>query len=81
MHSQHCPTYLCISVYNTFLKQNLGKIITNNNDSDNESEIDVNGGLIDLGNCDGDGEDENSVPKNSVRSLCRGCNPDLINPE
>lgn len=68
-------------VLNTFLKQNLGKIITNNNDSDNESEIDVNGGLIDLGNCDGDGEDENSVPKNSVRSLCRGCNPDLINPE
>jgi len=66
-------------VLNNFLKKNLGKIITQDNDSDNDSEIDVNGGLIDLGECDGG--DENVVPKNSVRSLCRGCNPDLINPE
>jgi len=62
-------------VLNNFLKKNLSSI--NNNDGDL---TDVDDGKIDLGSCNANSSN-NMVPRNSIKSICKGCNPDLIDPQ
>lgn len=65
-------------VLNNFLKKNLEKLVTVNEDNNNSelSELDVHSEKIDLGECSS--SQNYNVPKNSVKSLCKGCNTDLI---
>lgn len=70
------------TVLNKFLEQNLEKLVavTAGGNSDAESEIDVNDGMINLGgsSCPLDTSVGRRVPAEAVASLCPGCNPNNL---
>jgi len=67
-------------VLNSFLEKNLDKLVSQgNNDTDNESDYDINDGKISTGgSCNFDTGYGDRVPSNAIRSLCPGCNPDNL---
>lgn len=70
-------------VLNSFLEKNLDRLITQgNNDTDNESDYDINDGRISTGgsggSCNFNTGYGDRVPNDAIRSLCPGCNPDNL---
>jgi hypothetical protein len=78
-------------VLNNFLMKNMANMVNGNgngNGNGNDDLTDVDDGKIDLGSCsaetNGNGGGNGGgafVPHNSIKSICKGCNADQIDPQ